>query len=201
MNRNIFLISIILVCVLSVGCATTGLKKYDAGFVSSIGANNRIGIVEVKSWHRASPGAALLYGGGLLGAKLAEAVENNKKIDYKTKLDTECVSSIEDVLSSESGYSVVKSSEFKPQLADLVAGIKLDINYSYAAGWKKQVKLVINWTMLSTEGGEKVIAVTEELSDSAEEVSPNTSDPRYEATYVELARRSAISFLRMLKNS
>lgn len=195
----------------TVGCATKGPSKVAPNFTVPERQTRKATVVSYVGLH---PSAAAALAGAI-GRAIAAA--NQKKDPVVTSLNNKCMDAIEQVLASNSklpytprgsvglfGLGPDSEEASASVFADLknrfgiTAPMTAKLMFSAGFGWKKPLILTVAWEVLSPAGVVEFAVTTEAVSDSAEEVFPDTLDPRYEATLIELARRNAAALVGFL---
>lgn len=179
--------------------------------VASYRSNSSIG----EPGQQVSPASALMPVAGVLPALLIEAAispgdQRNKPaatskltgVKYRAYLDRSCLTAIETVLSKTTkaqlvphrpeAASVAQSNGARFASANgLAAAYDLRAVYLNTVGWKKKMRMVVEWTLLSPDGKTRFRAVTSAASAKAYEVFPNPWDPAYEGIFIKLAEDNA----------
>jgi len=199
--------------VYGTGCVTAGIKKIDSDFSTDERKLRKATIVNYIGLH---PPRGRSF--GVAGVLAAAAVQDQQRGRYIEELNSKCIQSIDEELApntalpyltrSSLGISGAGPVEEKrlPIYTDLklnhgvTAMITVRLNFGIKTGFKKRVFLFVNWEVFSPDGHSELAIDTEEIADFADETFPDTDDPRYENTFVELARRSAESFLHLLES-
>lgn len=201
--------------------AKTSSEK--AALLSGAAEPPRVGLVGCDFDHRGSTAKGLGVPFGLIGMGIAAAADNSAHSggkDYKDHLGDECLAVIEEAVSSSNRLRLVRAedsfpggiprgnaalkpsaetlnqlrSTTKPELL-----VSMDMKFTVFAGFKKKLGIKTIWTIRDADGVERAKIKTVVAADSATQVFPNTKDPRHEALFTELARRSAFDFVAMLE--
>jgi hypothetical protein len=130
-------------------------------------------------------------------------------------LHVKCLQEIEKVLAASGLFKLVPMKELKaaaprPEgeaeaVAKLIKDNKLrsaitaSLNFTVRIGGKKLVVIWADWTVWGPDGVEAALLRTAVASDEGLEMFPKTTDPKYEAAFVELANRSAQDFVLLMK--
>jgi hypothetical protein len=176
-----------LVSVTSIGCASL---KMDPAFMVAQRHAGRVTITRYVGLHQ-SPGNT-----NALNYRCIEAIEkillSGRDLPYVERSDVGLWGPGPD----ESDKT--KTTEYYQELKTkngVTAFITVRLGFAVGVGWNKPMKLYILWMVFSSEGQKQVEIETEATSNAGEEVFPDTRDPRYEGTFVELATRNAEQFL------
>ncbi|MCX5710107.1 MAG: hypothetical protein NT088_05225 [Candidatus Omnitrophica bacterium] len=209
----------VLLLALCAGCASPGTKHMDYVFLQTMRDTGKITITDYQDQHYGSHGANMAVLGGVVGGVVAGIANSSQsKKPYVEQLNEKCIVAIEQVLLHQKDFSYVERSSIgltEPKFTKVkdapsnymelkdkygITGvIKVTLKFQISPGWKKPMQLLVIWDMCSPEGESKVNIVTDAASEKGVEVFPDTRNPVYEATFVELASRNATKFIEMLR--
>ena len=216
-------ISLVVILVL-LGCASVGPKvhKIDNVFIDNISKHKdmKAGLINFRSTHVGSTGRQAAI--GILGLiKSPEEKENANNLDMKCnkvveeiiekhlfKLKSETLTDVpklEDIDNMEDTYEKNLTIEKNEQLIkqyieinNLIGVLYVKQNFGVTIGFTKKVALSTSWIMYGNDGRLSINIKTYYEADKAEEMFPNTLDPKYEKTFLELTKISADNFISVL---
>jgi hypothetical protein len=185
-----------------VGCGASGVKTMPASYMSAMRQTGKSTIGRYwENWFER---------------------EKRRSVNptYVDSLNEKCIAAIERVLSSakdfpyaeRSALGLVGSGPAESVATEYYTGLKnnnaitaileLEFFYGVKSGLgKKRVYMTVKWKIRSPDGKTRIELdedQTEAIADTADEMLPTTTDPRYEATFVELAGRNAKQFLTLI---
>lgn len=213
MNKISIVMSSVLVLLLS-GCAPS-VTKQDAPFVDALRSQGRVTIVSYEGNH------APRFGGGIIDVIAQEISDKATAAStYKDALNATCVAAMEESLAkgpalqyvprlslglSDGGPGKEEYNSRAPELAKqhhINAFIRVGLFYRADSFITPYVKLSATWELVSPSNEVKMRARTEaraEVDKKFFSLALSTRDPKYESTFVELARKNAEQFLNHLK--
>jgi hypothetical protein len=202
-NRKFPPSAVSLLIVIVAGWICPGLNGMDATPVSESTAPAELTITDFKATHPTSSVAGAA--GGLIGGLIAAGIEKHRELTpYEEALSRKCLAAMEGVFISGKGIVYVPRSSLG--ISDLNSGstkgraIKVELLFGMKMGWKKRLNATAQWQIVSPEGRVEKKLRTSATADKAAAVFPDTKDPRYEATLVELAKRNAAQFLQIIRD-
>ena len=202
-NRKFQPSALSLLMVIVAGWICPGLKAVDAPPPSESTAPAALTITDFKVTQPASPVGAVA--GGLVGGLIAIEVEKHReRTPYEVELSKKCLAAMEGVFISGRGIVYVPRSSLG--ITDLNSGstkgraIKVELLFGMNMGWKKRLNTMAQWQIVSPDGRVEKKVRTRATADNAAAVFPDTKDPRYEAVFVELAKRNAAQFLEIIRD-
>ena len=122
-----------------------------------------------------------------------------KKLIFKNHTERNKISSSEELDSEAKKLKEEKRLKdlIKTQLAEKNAdyAITMKLVYSYVPGFSKPLYLAIGWDVYDKESNKVVHAFSAFWTEEGVEAFPNTTDPRWEKIFTELAEKNAEDFL------
>lgn len=131
------------------------------------------------------------------------------------RLHMKCLQEIERALADSGLFKLVPMAELKAAAPrpesdaeavrmlckdnQLGMAVTVKLNFTVRIGGKKPVVIHADWSAWGPDGAEKAIVRTAVASDEGLEMFPKTTDPKYEVTFMGLARRSAEDFVLLMK--
>lgn len=219
-------ISIPLVIILFFwGCASVGPKvqKMDNVFINDISKHKdmKVGLINFKPSHLGSTGRQALI--GVFGY-----IKSSEEKEYAHNLDMKCCKLVEEIINEkpwfnlkseklldipkledidkiedeyEKGQTREKNENLIKQFIesnDLIGALYVEPYFGVTTSFKKKVTLRTRWIMYGNDGRPSINITTYYEADKAEEMFPNTLDPKYEKTFLELAKISTDNFISVL---
>jgi hypothetical protein len=219
-------ISIPLVVILFlVGCASVGPKvqKMDNVFINDISKHKdmKVGLINFKSTHLGSTGRQAAI--GIFGY-----IKSSEEKEYAHNLDMKCCKVIEEIINEkplfnlksdklidipkledidqiEDEYEKRQKREKNENLIkqfiesnDLIGALYVKPYFGVTISFNKKVTLRTRWIMYGNDGRPSINITTYYEADKAEEIFPNTLDPKYEKTFLELTKTSTDNFISVL---
>ncbi len=209
---KVFVVSLLIVG--GGGCASTKIEK---SVIQSMQDPGKTTIVSYSSIHL---GNDLAFSSmGLVGAVVGQVVKDDEMMEndaYVTSLNEKCIAAIESILIStnlisyssrssvnlpEEGLSATDRPSFYKELQrkyGISSMINITLNYGVGYGIPKPMCLRITWDIYSPDGTKQFRVKTDSYSEKTRFTTPNTMNPQFEETFIELSRQNAIAFANRL---
>ena len=201
-------------CLFS-GCASTGISPKCSQLIKEPG---KLTILRYSGEHAGDTRANVFGLAGAVVGTIAKNKEMAKKQAYVDALDEKCISSIQKVLLSSRSINyvdrtsvglsgsgpekqdVLNSCAELHSKYDVTSMMKVTLNYGIGGwGFQKPLYLRVSWELLSSDGKRVSMFNTDAASEKTHQALPNTLDPQWEETFIELAEKNAENLLLILE--
>ncbi len=210
------------------GCVSVKPRfiRKDAAFLAALESRDQVGLGEFRARHLLPPGQQIalslvlpLAGNAMAACPPQTGLVLPGRSEYSdvphlAELNRRCLREIQAVLSKSTRFKFIPVEALVPpagsgprgagQVRSLCAQNKLDAavgvvcRFALAGGWEKTLSVDMHWDICDADGRRRTTVFTVASTRETFEVIPNVRDARYAGHYVQLARKNAEDFLRLL---